>query len=178
MNRGPIVERYAKALFDLGQEQGQLEQLYNSTRLFVKHCNEVEDFCSFLNSPIIKPSKKKEVLKNIFAKEQHPLMIKFISIVIDKNREKLLYDMLLYFEGLYKKSKGIKSIILTTAFAMDKTYIEQLHNFMEREFNATVELQTQVKPQILGGMILVVDNKIVDNSIAHQMKLIKKKLLS
>ncbi|MGM0375198.1 MAG: ATP synthase F1 subunit delta [Bacteroidota bacterium] len=178
MNRGPITVRYAKGLFELSKEKDVLDKLYQDSTLLLQHCREVEDFCLFLNNPVIKNSRKKEVVQKILGKEQHPYMLQFINLVIDNNREALLPDMVLYFEELYKKHKGIRNVKIITAVALDQKYTEELQIFLERELNAPIELQLEVKPDIVGGVILIVDGKILDNSIAHQLKLMKKKILS
>ncbi len=178
MNRGPITVRYAKSLFELGKEKNLLDKFYTDSKLLLDHCHQVKDFCVFLNNPVIKPSKKKEVLQKVLGSEQHPLMIKFINLVIDKNRENLLNDMVIYFEDLYKKYNGIKTVKLITAVALENDYLNELQIYLEREFSAPIEMEAQTKPEILGGLILIVDDKILDNSILHQMKLIRKKLLS
>lgn len=178
MNRGPITVRYATALFELGKEKKELDKLYSDSKLLLDHCLSVKDFCAFINNPVIKPSQKKSVINKVLSGEQHPLMLKFVDLVIEKNREPLLGDMIRYFEHLYKQYKGIKSVQIITASALDQAYIEELKTYLEREFGAPVEMETKVKPEIIGGLILVVDDKIIDNSVVHQMKLIKQKFLS
>ncbi|MFO8001874.1 MAG: ATP synthase F1 subunit delta [Marinilabilia sp.] len=178
MNRGPITVRYATGLFELGKEKQILDKLYHDAKLLLAHCQEVKEFCVFLNNPVIKASRKKEVLQKVLGDEQHPVMLNFVGLVIDKNREPLLSDMIRFFEELYKKHKGIRNVRLISAISLEKDYIEELKIFLEREFDAPIELHPEVKPDILGGMILIVDGKILDNSVSHQMKLLKKKLLS
>jgi F-type H+-transporting ATPase subunit delta len=178
MNRGPITVRYARGLFELGKDKNVLDRLYNDSKLLLEHFIKVRDFSAFLNSPAIKPSRKKEVLHKVMGNEQHTYMLRFMELVIDKSRETLLKDMILFFETLYKQYKGIKSVNLVTAVSLDHEYQNNLKIFLERELNAPIEMDVKVKPEILGGLILIINGKILDNSIAHQMRLIKKKLLS
>ena len=178
MNRGPITVRYATALFELGKEKNELDKLYSDSKFLMEQCLSVQDFCDFLNNPVIKPTQKKEVISKVLTNDQFPLMSKFVNLVIDKNREPLLEDMIRYFEHMYKNFKGIKSVQIITASSLEDSYIEELKEYLEREFSAPIELQAKVKPEIIGGIILVVDDKIIDDSITHQMKLIKQKFLS
>ncbi|WP_016778251.1 ATP synthase F1 subunit delta [Anaerophaga thermohalophila] len=178
MNRGPITIRYARALFELAKERNELDRLYQDSKLLLDHCLKVRDFCAFLNNPVIKASQKKNVLKKVLSGEQHPLMIRFLDLIIDKNRENFLHDIIISFEDLYKKHKGIRSVKVITAVKMDLDYMDKLQIYLEREFDRPVEIQNQVKPDIIGGVILVVDEEIIDNSIGHQIKLLRNKLLS
>lgn len=178
MNRGPITVRYATALFELGKEKNELDRFFNDAGLLLEQCLNVKDFCNFLNNPVIKASRKKELINEILENEQHPLMLRFVGMVIDKNREALLPDILRFFKDLYKKDKGIRSVRLITAVALDDVYMKEMKDFLEREFSSSIELEVSVKPDIIGGLILLVDDKIVDNSIAHQIKLLKNKIVS
>ncbi len=178
MNRGPITVRYATALFETGREKGVLDRFFKDAGLLTEHCLSVKDFCVFLNNPVIKASRKKEVLKKVLGNEQHPLMIRFIEMVIDKNREFLLADIIRYFKDLYKKHKDIRSVQLITAVSFDQDYLNDIRNYLEQEFKSPIEMEVKVKPEIIGGIVLVVDDKIVDNSIAHQIRILKKKIVS
>lgn len=178
MNRGPITIRYARALFELAKERNELDRLYHDSKLLLDHCLTVRDFCAFLENPVIMPSQKKNVLKKVLSGEQHPLMIRFLDLIIDKNRENFLHDIIVSFEDLYKKYKGIRSVKVITAVKMERDYLNKLQIYLEREFEGPIEMQDQVKPDIIGGVILVVDEKIIDNSIAHQIKVLRNKLLS
>lgn len=178
MNRGPVTVRYAKALFELGKEKGVLERLYTDSKLLLQHCSTVKDFRAFLENPVIKTFQKKEVIKKVLSGEQHPLMIQFLDLILDKNRENLLYDIINYFEQLYRNYKGIKNIKVITAVKMDQDYLDKLKSYLAESLGAPVEMDAQVKPDIIGGVILVVDEKMIDNSILHQVKSLRKKLLS
>ncbi|WP_010662207.1 ATP synthase F1 subunit delta [Marinilabilia salmonicolor] len=178
MNRGPITVRYATALFELGKENDDLDRFNEDVAILQEQCLNVRDFCAFLNNPVIKASRKKETLRNVLSKELHPLVMRFVEMVVDKNRESLLPDMLRFFRELYKKHKGIRSVKIITAVAFEKDYLKELQSFLEREFNGPIEMVVKVKPEIIGGMIMLVDDKIVDNSIAHQIKMLKKKIVS
>lgn len=178
MNRGPITVRYARGLFELGKDKNVLDRLFSDSGKLLEHFREVKDFSSFLTSPAIKPSKKRAVLQKVLGNELHAYMMQFLNVVIDNGREMLLQDMLRFFGELFRKHKGIKSVNLITAMTLEKEHLDNLQIFLERELDAPIDLHDQVKPEILGGLILIVDGKILDNSIAHQMNLIKKKLLS
>jgi len=178
MNRGPITVRYATALFELGKEKNDLDRFEKDVDVLQEQCLSVRDFCAFMNNPVIKASRKKETLRNVLAKELHPLVMRFVEMVVDKNRESLLPDILRFFKELYKRHKGIHSVKIITAVAFEEDYLKELQSFLEREFNGPIEMVVQVKPEIIGGIIMLVDDKIVDNSIAHQIKMLKKKIVS
>lgn len=178
MNRGPITKRYAQSYFELGKDKSLLDTFYNDSRLLLQYCNEVSDFCLFLNSPVVKPSQKKVVFKDVFGQKLNHYTLQFLNLVIEKNRENFLKTILLYFTELYKREKGIKSVLLITAVEMGESFMKELNTSLENGFKAPVEMTTRVNKNIVGGFILMVDGKLLDNSISHQLKQLKKQILS
>ncbi len=178
MNRGPIIVRYTQAYFELGKQKGLLNKFYGDCKLLLGYLKEVEKFRLFLHSPVIRPSQKKELFTTVFGKQLNPYTLNFLNLVVDKNRENYLKDMFMRFENLYKQEKGIKSVLLITAVPLKNTFWQKLVAFMEKEFNSPVEMSSRVNKEIEGGFILKVDDKLLDNSVAYQLKQLKKQLLS
>lgn len=178
MNRSLIANRYAKALFRLAYEQENLEQVNNDIRLLQGYCNEAEGFMELLISPVIKPQQKKEALHSVLENKVEPSTMSFIDLLITNNRESLLEDINRGFISLYKQEKGIKSVTLYTAVEMDQLQLEAINQFLQKQFNAPVEITLKVNPELLGGFKLTIDGKMADASLSSKLKNMKKQLLS
>ena len=81
-----IADRYAQALFEVGEETQTTSELYQELNELVKILNENNDFYSFLKSPLISSEDKKQVIQNIFKDQLSDSMNNFLKIVIDKDR--------------------------------------------------------------------------------------------
>ena len=81
-----IADRYAQALFEVGEETQTTSELYQELSELVKILNENNDFYSFLKSPLISCEDKKTVMQNIFENQLSDSMNNFLKIVIDKDR--------------------------------------------------------------------------------------------
>jgi len=178
MNRSLIANRYAKALFKLALEQENLEQVNNDIRLLQSYCSEAEGFIELLISPVIKPQQKKDALHSVFEKKIESSTMSFIDLLITNNRESLLEEVNRGFIGMYKREKGIKSVTLYTAIEMDQQQLDALNQFLQKQFNAPVEINLKVNPELLGGFKLTIDGKMADASLSSKLKNMKKQLLS
>jgi F-type H+-transporting ATPase subunit delta len=178
MNISLVSVRYAKALFKLGIEKGILDKLYQDINLLLMQCNEQPGFCELISSPVVKPSKKKTLFKEIFGKAVHIYTLNFINIVIDNNRTGILTSSFRSFIDLYKKHKGIKTATLYSAFEMDNAYIEKIKKLLKKELGKNLELEVIVKKDLLGGFILKVDDKMVDASIIGKLKQVRDHLIN
>ena len=178
MNASLIAVRYASALFQLGKEDtALLDRLYGDCSFLLASIHESKDLTEFLENPVVKPGVKKKTLHNILGKQLDASTMRFLNLVIDNNRERLLVNALIVFLDLYRSHKGIKSVTVITAVPLGDDFKQQIRQVIEAHFKCQVELECQVKPGVLGGLILMMDGKQSDGSVAGQLRAMKKKLM-
>jgi len=177
MDHSAIAVRYAKALFATAKEKGLLETLKTDIELVFDVCNESADFILLLESPIVKTSKKSKLISSIFKGKVNDLTLSFLLLIANNKREVHIPGICRNFLGLTRKDQNIKSALLTTASEINSESISKIVELLSKELNATIELSTKVKPEIVGGLILRIDDKQYDASISTQLKKIKHKLL-
>ncbi len=178
MNRSLIANRYAKALFKLALEQGNLDEINSDVKVLQSYCDEADGFLDLLMSPIVKPGQKKEALHSVLEKNIAESTMNFLDLLIQNNREVLLEDINRGFVGLYKDHLGIKAVTLYTAIEMDKEQLKAIDDFLKKQFNSPVELTLKVNPDLLGGFKITIDGRLADASLSSKLKNMKKQLLS
>lgn len=166
-----VASRYAKSLLELAEENKTLDQVADDMALLNQVSNENRDFYLVLKNPIVPQEKKLNVLKKIFANKVQPITISIFEIMVRKNRVNLLPELAEAFYEIYKQEKGIAEATLTTTFAPD----DQLRNkFKEIVKNATganeVILKEKISEKIIGGFILTVGDRQIDDSIKTKLK--------
>jgi F-type H+-transporting ATPase subunit delta len=171
-----IASRYAKSLIDLAQDQGNLDRVKEDVLTFDKAVTESRDLYLLLKSPIIHADKKKQVLKALFEKGFDKTTMAFLEIITSKGREPFLHDIAREFMAQYKKIRHISTVFLRTARALPKEVVEQIRKKLEEstETDTTVEIITEVDPDLIGGFVAEFDNKRYDASVAHQLEQLKK----
>ena len=102
-----VSRRYAKALFELSKEQGVLEQVESDMHSVWEMIGESEEFVVILHSPVIQAPEKRQVISELFGTKIHQLSFDFLMLLLDKNREGLLPDIITYFLKYIDESKGI-----------------------------------------------------------------------
>ncbi|WP_026463437.1 ATP synthase F1 subunit delta [Adhaeribacter aquaticus] len=170
-----VASRYAKSLIDLAQERGILEQVHQDMQLFNKTATSNRDFKLFLTNPIINNSKKLAVLKKIFAGKVSELTQKFFEIIAQKNRESHLDAVATEFIRQYNVIKGIEKAIVTTAVPLTPELRTQLSQKVAQLTGKTIQLEEKVDPSLIGGFVLRVGDKQVDDSIKTNLRNLKKK---
>jgi len=177
MDQSAINVRYAKALFLTAKEKNRVTDLKSDIELVLNVCNTSVDFILLLESPIVKTSKKIELLTLLFKEKIDALTLKFLLLVAANKREVHIPGICRNFLNLIKEDQNIKTALLTTASEVDSETLQKIKAILGKELNATVDLSTSINPEIVGGLVLRVDDKQFDASIATRLKKIKQELL-
>lgn len=170
-----LARRYAKALLGLAIEKGQLERVFADMQWLQSVCRQSRDFVNLLNSPIIKADIKRKVLEKVTADNVGEITSGFNNLLITKNRETNLPEIINSFIEQYKEYKGIHSVKLTTAVPVTEEAKNNIINQVKSDAGfQNIELEEIVNPDIIGGFVLEVGDKLVDASIAYDLREIAK----
>lgn len=169
-----LARRYAKSILDLSIERGQLEDVYKDMVFLQTLCRVSRDFVGLLRSPVIPEEKKIKIWDIITTGKISALTTAFFKLLLSKDREANLPEIVTAFIGQYKDYKGIRTVKLTTATPVSaqvkQTILEKVRgNVTAKE----IELDTEVNEALIGGFILEIGDKMVDGSIAFELNRIK-----
>jgi len=170
MHQSQINVRYAKSLFLVAKENNKLDEIINDISLIFKTFQEVDDFIMLIDHPTLKASQKIKILKTIFEHKVDKYTLSFLQLIVNNKRENHLKNMCLVFIDLYRNYKGIKQAVLTTAAEISEKERNIIKESIQKKFNATIELQEKVDQDLIGGMIIQVDDKQLDLSVDKQIQ--------
>jgi F-type H+-transporting ATPase subunit delta len=170
-----LASRYAKSVLDLAVEKGQLELVYADMLWLQSVCKSNHDFVALLRSPVITGDKKIKIIGAVAGNKFSQLTMAFITLLIKKNRESNLPEIAHAFINQYKEKKNIHTIKLTTATPVS----DAVRNAIIAQVKKTggydnIELEEKVDKDIIGGFVLQIGDKLVDVSIAYDLKAIAK----
>jgi F-type H+-transporting ATPase subunit delta len=170
-----LATRYAKSLIDLAIEKGQLETIFADMQWLQAVCKGSRDFVVLLRSPVIKADKKEKIVEAVTGDNVGEITSAFIKLMIRKSRESYLPEVAAAFVKQYKANKNIYTIQLTTASALSG----DLKDAIVKQIRATtamqhIELEAGVNEELIGGFVLQAGDKLIDASIAYDLKNIAK----
>jgi F-type H+-transporting ATPase subunit delta len=171
MSNVRLATRYAKSLLDLSKERNEVEKVFADMQWLQAVCKSNSDFISMLRSPVIKSDTKGKIVKAISGSNIGTLSDAFIQLLINKGREGALPEITQAFIQQYKALNKIYTVKLTTATPLS----DELKNDIVSHIKSTTEMQnieldTVVKEDIIGGFVLQTGDKLVDASIAYDLK--------
>lgn len=168
------ASRYAKALMDLSLDNKKVEEVYADILSLSKTIQGSSDLQAVINSPVISADKKQEAFKAIFG-NFNEISLKYINLLIDKNRESLLPEIANQFILQYKIYKNIVTAEVTSAIKLTPELTKKVLTLVKHD--GEVEIIEKVDPSLIGGFIVKVGDKQIDASIAKKFKDLRKEII-
>jgi len=159
---------------ELSLEKEILEEVHAD---FVKLSTMVKgnrDLALMLDNPIISSEKKLKILNALYATDAQKMTLSFFEIVSGKGRENILVDVANEFENQYNIYKSIQIAELTTTYAIDEKLRKQFIELVKEISGLkTVQLVEKINPDLIGGYILKVNDRQLDESLSSKLRILK-----
>jgi F-type H+-transporting ATPase subunit delta len=171
-----VAHKYARALFFSAKEKNLLdkadEQFLQLRELLVKD----NTFFNFLNAPQVSDERKLDLVRNVFSGRLERPFIEFLIVLIDKHRTGFLPDIAIELDRMIKAEKGIGKVTVITAIPISAAEEQELIKELAKKTGLKIELEKKVDRQILGGMITILHDQIIDGSVRHGLSQIQEQL--
>lgn len=172
-----VAQRYAHALFDAAKDKGLLDLGYEQMAEVGKLVRLDRTLLSFLTAPQVLDEHKVELIRTVFCKRLHQLFVEFLVVLVDKHRVGYLAEIIDEFIDRVEQAKGIGRAKVITAVPLSAKERENLSVRLAAKTGLKIRLEERVDPAILGGMIVVMHNEIIDGSVRHGLGLIEDQLM-
>jgi F-type H+-transporting ATPase subunit delta len=169
MDIGVISVRYARALLKSAIDQKLDEQVYHEMQLMAKSYVDVPQLRQTIDNPMIAKDKKQILLTTAAGPLASQLTQSFIALVLKEDRENVIQFMANSYITLYRKQKNVIRGKLTTAARVSADTEQKMRQMVESKTHGTVEFETEVNPDIIGGFILEYDTYRMDASVKSKL---------
>ena len=169
MDIGVISVRYARALLKSATDAQLEEQVYQEMMTLAKSFVDVPLLCQTIDNPMLSKDKKQTLLLTAAGEKPCPLTQTFISLVLKEDRENVMQFIANSYVTLYRKQKNVIRGKLTTAARVSLQTEQKMRQMVESKTNGTVEFETEVNPDIIGGFILEYDTYRMDASVKSKL---------
>ncbi|WP_317366436.1 F0F1 ATP synthase subunit delta [uncultured Tyzzerella sp.] len=173
-----ISKRYAVALFELAKETDKVDLFNSEIELIYNSIKNDKEFLTVLNHPRISGGEKFNLFQNIYKNNISEEILGLISIVVKKNRETEILEILEEFLELVRDYKGITTAYVFSAIALSDEQLTKIKENLSKNLNKEIIIEASVKPELIGGLLINVDGKVIDNSIKRNLDDIKKSLIN
>lgn len=171
-----VGKRYAEALFEVALEMNRLEDFKTEISSVTKVFKDEPQLKTVFEHPKLSKAEKKDIVNAIFKDRVSQEIVNLIYIMIDKGRERYIEDISREYAVLSNKAQGIIEGKVYTAVSMDSMEKEKLQNKLSQNLNKRVILKNVIDPSLIGGVLVRLEDRVIDASIKGQLEDIKKNL--
>ena len=152
------------------------DTVYQDMMTLAKSYMDVPVLRQTIDNPMLPKDKKEALLTTAAGEKPCPLTRTFISLVLKEDRENVMQFMANSYVTLYRKQKNVIRGKLTTAARVSVETEQKMRRLVESNTNGTVEFETEVNPDIIGGFILEYDTYRMDASVKSKLNSILNQL--
>jgi F-type H+-transporting ATPase subunit delta len=172
-----IARVYADALFEAARGSDKLDEVHEELDEFTDAMNESNDMRVFFFSPYFSSGEKREAIRSSISGASDEFQ-NFLELLAEKHRMPALFAIRRRFDELWAEAKKRLEVRLTSAVELDKDVVDKVGAEVERQTDREVDMEAEVDPDILGGLVLRVGNMVLDASLRSKLERLRKEVAS
>ncbi|MGE0201039.1 MAG: ATP synthase F1 subunit delta [Candidatus Melainabacteria bacterium] len=172
-----VTARYAKAIFDLALENNALDAVHEELGAVSQLFEKSPALTQFLENPAIPVQDKLALVNTQVADKLKTGVANLIRIMTENNRLLAFPALAAQFEALLKQHRQVAVADVLTAVPLDQGLSQQLQQALKKRYGYTdVEIANRVDPGILGGVVIRMNDTVIDGSYIGKLESLRKEL--
>ncbi|SRR5690606_9951427 len=172
----PVARRYALALYQEAQAQNAVDRTDEDVAALAEALDASRELTALFESPVVPREKKEAVIRRLFDGKLADLTLRFVRLLVEKEREDLLPAVVRAYGALRDERLGIVEAHVRTARALGAEEEKQLERALEARTGKQVRLKVDVEPSLIGGLVVRIGDRVYDRSVQHQLDLLRGQL--
>ena len=167
-------KRYAEAVFEIAQENNQLEEWRQGLEK-ITSVLEIPELKVILVSPKLSFESKRKLLQECL-KDILPSALNLVYLLVAKGRTNLVALIKKEYDRLLDSFYGIERIKIITAVPIEDNVRGMLIDKLEKLTSNEVVSDFELNPAILGGIVIKIGDKLIDGGLKTRLETLKKNL--
>jgi F-type H+-transporting ATPase subunit delta len=165
-----LAGRYAIALFELADEQEQLDAVGESLATLKQALADSDDFRALTTSPLIgRDQAVRAVAASAGAMKLDPITANFLGVLAKNRRLAQLGNVIRAFNLLAARHRGEITAEVTSAHKLDEGQVDAIRQNLRTRYGADIAVDLSVDPAILGGLVVKIGSRMIDGSIRTKL---------
>jgi F-type H+-transporting ATPase subunit delta len=174
----PIVMRYARALLQLSNETDQAAAVREELKGLREVLEKNPTFASLLGNLSVSESKRQALIMKAFDGRVSHNVLNFLGLLNSKGRVGHLGEIIDAYEDLMEEQLGNVEVDVTVAHKLSPDELEQVRQRVSKQLGRNAVVHQYVDESIIGGLVLRVQDKLIDASVRQQLETMRRKLLA
>lgn len=175
----PTAEAYAQSLLELANEQqSQAESIGKELSAVREIVVQNPTFAQFLADPGISQAERDATIKKIFGGRVSQLMMNFLGVLNAKGRARLLSQIADAYDDLLDEQLGKIEVDVTVAQTLTDEQLQTVRQRVSTALKKDAVVHQYVDDSIIGGLVLRVQDRLIDASVKYQLEAMREQLLA
>ncbi|HEX3541702.1 MAG TPA: ATP synthase F1 subunit delta [Acidimicrobiales bacterium] len=165
-----LTDAYAEALFEIARAEGNLDRVEDELFRFARTLEGSDDLRMTLTDKSIPAERRQRVVEELLGGKASPVTVALISFVVAVGRGRNLPEIIdkLVARSAEQRREAVAEI--RTAFPLDEDHRRRLATALERATGKRVDVKEVVDSSVLGGVVAVIGDTVIDGSIRHRLE--------
>lgn len=165
-----VAGRYASALFELANEQGELEAVERDLATFQAMLDQSDDLKRLVMSPAFAAEDQQRAMKAVMDwASVGATTSNFLNVVARNRRLFAAEDMIKNYRALLAAHRGETVAEVKSAVALTEEQKAQLTEKLKATVGKDVKLDASVDPSLLGGLVVKIGSRMFDSSLKTKL---------
>jgi F-type H+-transporting ATPase subunit delta len=166
---------YSRALFESAVEGGELDEIQQQLGMWTDALGENKDLQTFFFSPRFSSAEKKDAIRKIID-NGNERFLNFLELLAERHRLPATFRIRRSFDELWREEHKMLPVEVTSAVELDEGLVRSIGDRIEERTGRKVELTSRVDPDIIGGLVLRVGNRVLDASVQGRLQRLRKQI--
>jgi len=168
-----IAEVYARSLFEVAKEHDVLDRVHDELGEFAEALSGDRTLQVFLFSPYFSSQEKRDGVRKVVS-EADDRIVNFLELLAERHRMPALFRIRREFDALWAEENQLLPVTVTSAVELDEGLAEDIGKRIQEQTGRTVELSSNVDPEVLGGLMVRVGNMVLDGTVRNRLERLRK----
>jgi F-type H+-transporting ATPase subunit delta len=177
MSESVVAERYARALFELGLESGQLAMLTDQLRTLANSYRDSAELKQVFTDPRVTEDEVQRLIDAIAKRlTLSPLAKNTLMVLVQRRRINVLPDIVRRLVSLTDERTGVLRASVTSAVPLADAQAQRLSEELERLTGKRIVLERLTDPSLIAGLVTRIGDHVIDGSLRGRFEELERRL--
>lgn len=171
-----VARRYAKALYEEAERLSKTDVVDRDVEFIRASLSGSRELVSFFESPVISREKKESAVRALFDGKIGALSLQFLTLLIRKEREPILSDILAAYQEMRDEQLNIVEAQVRVAEEMSEAEQKKLSAALSEMTGKKIRLEVSQETDLIGGLVIRIGDTVYDGSVQHQLERLRHRM--
>jgi F-type H+-transporting ATPase subunit delta len=165
-----VARRYARAVFDLGKESGELDAIVTGLRAFAQAYRSSDELRALDRLPGLSETERAAAIGELGARLAVPALVtRTVTMLAEGQRLGVLEDLVAQLGALNDEHQGIVRARIRTARPLSPDFMSRLRQKIADATGKTVVLEAEEDRSLIAGIVAQIGDRVIDGSVRGRL---------